>query len=87
MFKSVMLLLAVCMIFAPLSPVWGASDGAMKLRALNGLGDFTPPETFLNGNFIADEITPNTFSERSKTSGSPGPARRPGSSKTARGIV
>jgi len=58
MFKSGMLLLAVCMIFAPLSPVWGASDGAMKLRALNGLGDFTPPETFLNGNFIADEITP-----------------------------
>jgi hypothetical protein len=49
---------AVCAIFAPLSLVWGASDGAMKLRAVNGLSEFKPPEAFLNGNFIADEIEP-----------------------------
>jgi hypothetical protein len=57
MVKSVMFFTVVCVMFAPLSS-WGAGNEAMKLRALNGLGDFTPPETFLNSNFIADELDP-----------------------------
>jgi len=56
--RSLVLIVALCTILAPLSQVWGASDGAMKLRTLNGLSEFTPPEAFLNGNFIADEIEP-----------------------------
>ena len=58
MLNVVVLLLSVCAIFAPLNQGWGASDGAMKLRALNGLSEFTPPEAFLNANFVADEIEP-----------------------------
>ncbi len=58
MLKIIMLLLLVCALFAPLNPVWGASDGAMKFRALNGLSEFTPTEAFLKGNFVADEIEP-----------------------------
>ncbi len=58
MLKVVVLLLSVCAIFAPVNFVWGASDGAMKLRALNGLSEFTPSEAFLKGNFVADEIEP-----------------------------
>ena len=56
MFKCVIVLVAVCAIFAPLSLVWGASDGAMKLRAVNGLSEFKPPEAFLNGNFMPPQL-------------------------------
>jgi hypothetical protein len=52
-----MLLLIISVIVAPLS-CWGASAGAVKLRALNGLSEFVPPESFPDGNFIADEINP-----------------------------
>jgi hypothetical protein len=58
MLKVLMILLAICGIFTNYSPVLAISDGAAKLRNLNGLSEFTPPETFLNGNFIADEIEP-----------------------------
>jgi hypothetical protein len=58
MLKVLMILLAICVIFTPLSPLWGASDEAVKLRALNGLCEFMPSEAFLNGNFVADEIEP-----------------------------
>lgn len=58
MFKSVRFLLVICAVFVPFSAVWGASEGAMKLRAQNGLGEFAPPASFLNGNFIADELNP-----------------------------
>jgi hypothetical protein len=34
------------------------SEQAMQLRALNGLSEFTPPEGFLAGNFLADETDP-----------------------------
>ncbi len=37
---------------------WGASKKAAALRKANGLVAFTPPERFLTGNFIADEINP-----------------------------
>jgi hypothetical protein len=58
MLKVLMILLAFCAIFVLLSPVWAASDGAVKLRSLNGLCEFTPSEAFLNSNFVADEIEP-----------------------------
>jgi len=58
MLKFLVVLAAIGVIFVPFSPVWAASGGAMKLRAQNGLCDFKPPEPFLNGNFVADEIEP-----------------------------
>jgi hypothetical protein len=50
--------MAICAVFITFNPVWAASEGALKLRAINGLSEFTPPEAFLNGNFVADEIEP-----------------------------
>lgn len=35
-----------------------ASEQALKLRGQNGLSEFTPPEAFLAGNFLADETDP-----------------------------
>nr|MCU0585772.1 hypothetical protein [Desulfobacterales bacterium] len=34
------------------------SEQALKLRSQNGLFEFTPPERFLSGNFLADETDP-----------------------------
>ena len=34
------------------------SEQAMKLREQNGLSEFSPPEAFLAGNFLADETDP-----------------------------
>lgn len=59
MLKVLVVLMAICGIFTTSSPAWAISDGAVKLRALNGLSGFTPPEAFLNGNFVADEIEPH----------------------------
>jgi hypothetical protein len=52
------ILSAICVLSIHSSPVWAASRDALKLRALYGLGEFTPPEVFLNGNFVADELEP-----------------------------
>ena len=38
--------------------VWGASKKAMALRQANGLAAFKPPDKFLAGNFVADELNP-----------------------------
>ena len=38
--------------------VWGASEQAAGLRTANGLVPYSPPEPFLAGNFVADEIDP-----------------------------
>ncbi len=40
------------------SPAWAASPKATALRQANGLTPFTPPEKFLAGNFVADEMNP-----------------------------
>ena len=40
------------------SGAWAASSKATALRQANGLTDFTPPEKFLAGNFVADEMNP-----------------------------
>jgi hypothetical protein len=39
-------------------PVLAAGEKAMALRQANGLTEFTPPEKFLAGNFVADEMNP-----------------------------
>lgn len=38
--------------------VWAASKKAMDLRQANGLTEYTPPDKFLAGNFVADELNP-----------------------------
>ena len=40
------------------SPALAASPKATALRQANGLTVFTPPEKFLAGNFVADEMNP-----------------------------
>ncbi len=58
MLKFLVIFAAICAISTPLSPVWAASESALKLRSQNGLSDFMPPDSFLNANFVADEIEP-----------------------------
>jgi hypothetical protein len=45
-------LLAFC------GPAAAASEQAMDLRSQNGLSEYSPPEGFLTGNFLADETDP-----------------------------
>jgi hypothetical protein len=40
---------------------WAASAKAMALRQTNALTSFTPPEKFLAGNFVADEMNPGVI--------------------------
>ncbi len=40
------------------SQAWAASPKATSLRQANGLTGFNPPEKFLAGNFVADEMNP-----------------------------
>jgi len=40
------------------SAAWATSQKAQALRQANGLTAFTPPEQFLTGNFVAEEMTP-----------------------------
>ena len=40
------------------STAWAASQKAKALRQANNLTTFTPPEKFLTGNFVAEEMTP-----------------------------
>jgi len=58
MSRIFIIFLTVCAIFTA-CPVWAASEGALKLRSLNDLSEFTPPEAFVNGNFVADESDPH----------------------------
>jgi hypothetical protein len=56
--KILIILATIFALFTTFCPLWAASDQALKLRAQNGLSEFTPSEDFLNGNFVADEIEP-----------------------------
>lgn len=56
--KPFVLLLSVALLAAMFSVGWAASERAMKQRAKNGLIPFSPPDAFLNGNFVADEVEP-----------------------------
>jgi hypothetical protein len=55
-------LMPICLGFLLLvgngSGAWAASAKATALRQANGLVVFTPPEKFLAGNFVADEMNP-----------------------------
>jgi hypothetical protein len=51
-------LLGFLMVLALFATDWAASEQAMKLRGNNALSEFAPPETFLSGNFVADEVEP-----------------------------
>ena len=37
---------------------WAASEQAMELRGKNTLSEYSPPEAFLSGNFVGEEIEP-----------------------------
>ncbi len=37
---------------------WAAGEQAISQRNANALAEYSPPESFLNGNFIADEVEP-----------------------------
>jgi hypothetical protein len=51
-FLAFFLVLGLCL------PVQAVSEKAAALRQANGLTEFTPPEKFLAGNFVADEMNP-----------------------------
>jgi hypothetical protein len=51
-------LLGFLVLIVTSAEVWAASKKAMALRQANGLASFTPPDKFLAGNFVADELNP-----------------------------
>jgi hypothetical protein len=52
------MLLGFSIVLALSASTWAASEQAMKQRSKNALSDYSPPETFLTGNFVADEDEP-----------------------------
>ena len=60
--RGIMRLIPLCLGFLLLvshgATAWAASAKAMALRQANALTAFTPPEKFLAGNFVADEMDP-----------------------------
>jgi len=52
------MLLGFTMVLALFTTTWAASEQATKLRSDNNLSAYSPPETFILGNFVADEIEP-----------------------------
>ncbi len=52
------MILGASILLAFFGVAWAASEQAMKLRGQHGLSAFTPPESFLGGNFVADEVEP-----------------------------
>ncbi len=52
------LLVGACLVLGTTIPAMAASEEAMKLRKADSLREFTPPQSFLNGNFVADEMDP-----------------------------
>ncbi len=56
--RLIMVVLALLLLVNLCPPALAASQKAMELRQANGLGEFTPPEKFLAGNFVADEMNP-----------------------------
>ena len=50
--------LVLLLLFGVNSAALAASQKAKALRQANGLTAFTPPEKFLTGNFVAEEMTP-----------------------------
>ena len=55
-FRSIIWCFSILLAFC--GAAGAASEQAMKLRSQNGLSEFSPPEAFLAGNFLADETDP-----------------------------
>jgi len=51
-------LLGFLIVLALSASTWAASEQAVKLRGKSALSEYTPPEAFLSGNFVADEVEP-----------------------------
>jgi len=51
-------LVGVSLLAALSGVTWAASEQAVKLRGKNALAEYSPPDAFLSGNFVADEIEP-----------------------------
>jgi hypothetical protein len=56
--RLVLIFLGLLLVVINSSGVWAASPKATALRQANGLTAFTPPDKFLAGNFVADEMNP-----------------------------
>ncbi len=52
------MLLGFSLVLALAAVSGAASEQALKLRAGSALSEYTPPDTFLSGNFVADEVEP-----------------------------
>jgi hypothetical protein len=59
--RLVFLLLGFLLMVDMVSEGLAASAKAIALRQAQGLTEFTPPEKFLAGNFVADEMNPNVI--------------------------
>jgi hypothetical protein len=59
--RLVPILLGFLLMAGAVSEGLAASAKAMALRQANGLTQFTPPEKFLFGNFVADEMNPTVI--------------------------
>jgi hypothetical protein len=58
MLRLLPLILGVLLLAGHGSGAWAVSPKAADLRQANGLSTFTPPEKFLAGNFVAEEMNP-----------------------------
>ncbi|OGP72874.1 MAG: hypothetical protein A2Y80_00445 [Deltaproteobacteria bacterium RBG_13_58_19] len=56
--RLVLIFLGFLFVMGHGAAAWAASPKAAALRQANGLTAFTPPESFLAGNFVADEMNP-----------------------------
>ncbi len=59
--RLVPILLGFLLVVGAISEGLAASAKAIALRQANGLTQFTPPEKFLAGNFVADEMNPTVI--------------------------
>ena len=57
------ILVGVSLLLALEGITWAASEQAMKLRGKNALSEYSPPEAFLSGNLVADEVKPGYLSQ------------------------
>ena len=59
--RLVPILLGFLLVVGAVSEGLAASAKAMAMRQANGLMQFTPPQKFLAGNFVADEMNPTVI--------------------------
>ncbi|MFZ5449811.1 MAG: hypothetical protein ACOZFS_14370 [Thermodesulfobacteriota bacterium] len=59
--RMVPVVLGFLLVVGAVSEGLAASAKAIALRQAQGLTEFTPPEKFLFGNFVADEMNPNVI--------------------------